>query len=253
MNPSTNWCLGAVTAIALGMGGCVDDTRAPLTDCDFGLYWADCGGDGEPVVGCDRETGDCRWFAGGVTALGHATSDCPPSDPCCHDGWPFSDYSPSGRALDRSVDQMSLLMLEPIDAGGASVTVLADLSGSTEPGLECELEQCPAAVTVQRVGHSIVAFQGGDSPFRRQIELVVGAGGLGWAVHLYELREGTRDLPTRPECGGGYTYARERAVTDATLHVASSGSLDPGSLHGVLEGTAEVDGIPEGGRFTLRF
>ncbi len=81
--------------------------------------------------------------------------------------------------------------------------MLADLRGSTEPGLECELEQCPAAVTVQRVGHSIVAFQGGDSPFRRQIELVVGAGGLGWAVHLSELREGTRDLPTRPECGGG--------------------------------------------------
>ena len=54
---------------------CAPDERMPLSECDYGLYWAECGGDGEPVLGCDRGNGDCRWFTGGETARGYAVAD----------------------------------------------------------------------------------------------------------------------------------------------------------------------------------
>ena len=96
------------TFSALAVSGCADD-RVPLEDCDYGLYWAECGGNGEPVLGCDRDTGNCRWFAGGLTARGHAVSTCPPTNPCCHSGWPFTDFSPDGTVREVAVEQMSLV------------------------------------------------------------------------------------------------------------------------------------------------
>lgn len=97
--------------VAILAAGCAPDERMPLGDCDYGLYWADCGGNGDPVLGCDRETGECRWFSGDVTARGYAISTCPPTDPCCHSNWPFTDFSPDGHVREVTVEQLSLLGL----------------------------------------------------------------------------------------------------------------------------------------------
>ena len=53
--------------LASGVGAPVD-RRVPLSDCPHGLYGAEWGGTGEPVLSCASDLGDGRWFRGRVTA-----------------------------------------------------------------------------------------------------------------------------------------------------------------------------------------
>jgi hypothetical protein len=41
------------------------------------------------VFACDVR-GDCKWFTGCVLS-GYQASDCPPTDVCCHEDWPFAE------------------------------------------------------------------------------------------------------------------------------------------------------------------
>ena len=77
--------LSGVVLAASCVGGPVEpvDPRIALSDCPHGLYWAECGGAVEPVLGCEGELGDCRWFQGGASARGYTMSDCPATGPCC--------------------------------------------------------------------------------------------------------------------------------------------------------------------------
>ena len=63
--------------------------RPPIESCFQGVFFAECGGDGEPLLGCTED--DCRWFADGCVAAGYEASNCPADDICCHDDWPFED------------------------------------------------------------------------------------------------------------------------------------------------------------------
>ncbi len=92
-----------------GDGGVVLDAQPPSPDarpstcpfswqpvideCDTGRFFANCGGDGEPVLGCAH--GDCRWFTGGCAARGYEVSPCPSDDICCftlrNGRWPFQE------------------------------------------------------------------------------------------------------------------------------------------------------------------
>lgn len=56
-----------------------------LEDCFRGIAFADCGGDGEPVIGCGVEGnafGGCLWFTGGCVADDFETGTCVPGEAC---------------------------------------------------------------------------------------------------------------------------------------------------------------------------
>lgn len=76
---------------------CPAGVRPALEACSYGLFWADCGGEGEPTFACG-ESGRCRWFASRCLAASFVASDCPLTDRCCHpssDGeWPFASWRP---------------------------------------------------------------------------------------------------------------------------------------------------------------
>jgi hypothetical protein len=71
--------------------------RPPIDECRQGFFFADCGGDGPPVLGC-RLTNDCRWFVHGCVAEDYETSSCSAERTCCipnkkrgpQGSWPFA-------------------------------------------------------------------------------------------------------------------------------------------------------------------
>jgi hypothetical protein len=61
-----------------------------LSACSVHHRFADCGGAGEPRLGCS-ETQGCLWFSEGCVAAGFTASDCPADNICCHSNWPYDD------------------------------------------------------------------------------------------------------------------------------------------------------------------
>ncbi|HKU38636.1 MAG TPA: hypothetical protein VJR89_10830, partial [Polyangiales bacterium] len=74
--------------------------RPAVDDCRLGFFFADCGGDGPPVLAC-RLNNDCRWFVHGCVAEDYETSSCSPERACCipndkrgpAGSWPFAETS----------------------------------------------------------------------------------------------------------------------------------------------------------------
>ena len=70
--------------------------QPPLDECRLGLFFADCGGEGPPVLAC-RFNNDCRWFLHRCVAEEYEPSSCVPDNPCCirnsqrgsRGTWPF--------------------------------------------------------------------------------------------------------------------------------------------------------------------
>jgi hypothetical protein len=221
----------------------------PMSECKFGLYWADCGGNGEPVLGCDRSSGDCRWFATGVAAQNHAVSDCPVSDVCCHDNWPFEDFSPSAGVLDRARGSMSMARTAVLSREGVSdVSVVADLVGGTRSltmqcfGSEPSTFPCSdvgSGGSVTRVGDSVVVVFDRFS-YRFELEIAMGTAVEDWSVNLYHSVVWMRD-PTPVVSCNNYRVGTEWAVS-GVLHVNTTDVSDLDSFHGRFDG--EVDGNP---------
>src|SRR5262245_49981161 len=87
-------CSYGVLSLA-SLVACGGGERPGLEECFVGEFFADCGGtESEPVLACDHDGYDCRWFAGGRIAEGYVASDCPSDGVCCHDSWPFADWWP---------------------------------------------------------------------------------------------------------------------------------------------------------------
>ncbi len=253
MNPasaatsSINRTILASSLVAILCVSCGPD-GVPISECAFGLYWADCGGNGEPVLGCDRSTGECRWFATGVAAEDHAVSDCPASDVCCHDDWPFEDFSPSGEVLERARGSMSMARTAVLSREGVSeVRVVADLaSGTRSLTMQCLGEGEPSTFpcsevgsggSVTRVGDSmIVVFERGS--YRFELEVVIGTEVEDWSVNLYHSAVWMRD-PTPVVSCNNYRVGTEWAVS-GVLHVNTTEASDLDSFHGRFDG--EVDG-----------
>lgn len=234
--------------LSLAIAGCAPDERAPLEECEHGLYWADCGGNGEPVVGCDRESGECRWFAGGVAAQNHAVSDCPVSDVCCHDFWPFEDYRPSGDLLEVSRGSMSMLRDGVLSRAGVSdVSVVADLEGGSRTlTMQClgggspsmfPCNEVGSGGRVVRVGDSVVAFFE-RGPYRFELEMLPAPDVAGWSVNLFHSVVAMRD-PTPVVSCNNYRVGTEWAA-GGTLHVNTTDTSDLDAFHARFEG--EIDG-----------
>jgi hypothetical protein len=223
------------------MPACAPDERMPLSECDYGLYWAECGGDGEPVLGCDRGNGDCRWFSGGVTARGYAVADKPVLGGC-PEGWPFSDFGPSGRLREHVVaTQMSLLSRSVVSREGVNdVPVMFDLTGTTIRGLiRCNPDPlCSAGefVTVERFGSSVAVRQPADPRVRWQLEIIQGQTRDTWRARLYRTDMRFRDLPLQLVCNESYGYDY---LMSGVLHLNTDDLSDLDALHGRLEGTGE--------------
>lgn len=232
------------TFSALAVSGCADD-RVPLEDCDYGLYWAECGGNGEPVLGCDRDTGNCRWFAGGLTARGHAVSTCPSTNPCCHSNWPFTDFSPDGTVREVAVEQMSLLRLGVVQRRQAynDVSVLFDLTAISPGGVLqfCQDDSgCRTGGGFRHlVGDSIVVSYGSGADGRWQFEITPGETADGWSVHLHWFRDVTREGLTPPlVCSDWYSVSTSYAL-EGILHLNTSDLSDPEAVHGHLIATGD--------------
>ena len=121
----------------------------PITECRYGRYHAECGGSGDRVAGCDLETGECRWFLGGVVAAGYVASSCPADGVCCvpvpgGGGWPFSGWAPSGPILDRAKRDLGVLTTFALTSDspeGVLVTFDEALADYVAPGpLAFEME-----------------------------------------------------------------------------------------------------------------
>ena len=222
------------------MPACAPDERMPLSDCDYGLYWAECGGDGEPVLGCDRGNGDCRWFSGGVTARGYAVADKPVLGGC-PEGWPFSDFGPDGRLREHVVRQMAILSSARIEREGVNdLPVIFDLTGTTIRGLiRCNPDPlCSAGefVTVERFGSSVAVRQPADPRVRWQLEIIQAQTRDTWRARLYRTDMRFRDLPLQLVCNESYGYDY---LMSGVLHLNTDDLSDLDALHGRLEGTGE--------------
>lgn len=238
---------------------CGVDDRPPLDECAHGRYWADCGGasNAEPVVGCDPTTGECRWFAGGVTAFGHAVSDCPIEDVCCHrfDGgsWAFSDWTPDEEVRERAGRNMSFFRVAgPITQttpSGIPVDLAYDGVGVERSRFECEGEVSPTFVSlcafpdspglvnqVDRYGDAVLVTLG-DPLFPTfgliEIEIWPDADGALRARMLQQVG-GPMDVPTSALCDLGYGVVMDELR--GVLHLSSDDFSDPSNLHGLLEG-----------------
>jgi hypothetical protein len=233
------------------------DPRPPLSECEHGLYWADCGGIGEPVLGCDRETSDCRWFSGGETARDHAVSDCPVTDPCCHDEWPFTDFAPTGRLLEHARDQLSLLGTTVVSRRGVSnvMVQVGPVAPVARPVIRCEIGATPQFAGCEQLGVGGSLFSVGQSlvvrfnrvAFRIDLEITPGESPDQWIVQLFLFRAfSPRDGPARLWCQN-YSVGEELSVS-GVLHLSTADTSDLTAFHGRLEG---VDS--RGAAFTMEF
>lgn len=209
------------------------------------------------MLGCDRETGDCRWFAGGETAHGYAVSDCPESGGCCDDGWPFPDYRPGERSIRRNLDaQLSVLHWGVVSREPENeVSIATDLESETSVGvIRCGADVFPGCDTgggwVERVGASIVLTAGGpwgSSGGWHRMEIVPAESLDGWTVRLYRfaamLDEG-QEIPLA--CG--YFTTGERVPLSGVLHVNTLDTSEVQAFHGRLEATTEL-----GAEFSIEF
>lgn len=231
---------------ALAITSCAPDERMPLSDCDYGLYWAECGGNDEPVLGCDRGSGDCRWFAGGVTARGYAVADKPVLGGCS-EGWPFSDFEPDGRLRERVVRQMSILSYARAERAG-----LDDFRVSFDhapPFMErCSHPGCTghAYLGVERIGEAIVVTDGVDRDIV-QLEILPGATRDTWSARVYRTEcRCAMDVAVYLACGVDF-FSRGNP-TSGTLHLNTDDLSDLDALHGRVEGMTD-----RGEAFTFEF
>lgn len=246
----------ALVPLMLGVLGCAPDERVPLSECEFGLYWAECGGNGGPVLGCERATGDCRWFGGGETARGYAVSDCPLSEPCCHDGWAFTDYAPGDRVIRRNAAAQLYLLRQGVVSreAGNEVTVTADLEGETQVGwIRCEtpVSGCnTSGGSVTRVGDAIVLTAGsqwGSSGGWYRMEIVPSESPEPWTVRLYQFATVLDEGQEIPLVCAYFTMVDEVPLT-GVLHVNTLDTSDVETFHGRLEATTDL-----GVQFSIEF
>lgn len=242
--------LGAVL-VALLLGSCA--TGPSIAECEGGRYWADCGGEGQDVLGCNVGTGECRMFFGGVVADGFVASDCTEAL-CCHavpSGtrlWPFSSWHPGGAVLAQAREDIDLLRLTSIDRdspAGLGVT-FAPVEAAT-PSLGCSHEHgvfpgCRlASVTTSLSPTHLVVDVRSAIALRYHMSIVVERspdGGASARVFMFE--EPPDDIEDGPYCGASVGAA----YTPTGSLVLDPDALDSASAaHGVLDADlAQPDG-----------
>ena len=256
---------GSLEPPPIDLSACPEGVAPTLESCEAGLFDADCGGSGEPVLACGQT---CKWFAGGCPAEGFRPIACPLGDPFCvatADGqWPY----PEGllEAVypfhDHMCDQLDLL-------GDAVVTTTSGpflelrvdpaLTVPETPGLECDGVGLAICSWIMRGWtYGIGALDRQTFAFRQPsvvgevlaFELLPDAAGAP-AARAW-LTQFTDHWPHGEDCtayvaGFGTTIAPRPVLTGGEL-VLTAEPADGVELHG--EATLVT---AEGGTMTLRF
>lgn len=244
-----------LASFAAALGCAPVDDRMPLEDCERGRYWADCGGDAEPVIGCDQETGECRWFRGGETAFGHVAAECSPGSTCCDAGWPFASWSPSGDVLERAANDLGFLHANDISSSYPTlISVALDHAGATEAAaFECESGWVAANFMCGGLTYERAARLDGDALLitirtatNERFEIDVSpATADGRHARVWRLVPGPSDSRVDLRCGPGWGGAF--AVESGMLHLSPTAFEAASEVHGRLEA------VTDGNAFSVTF
>lgn len=249
-------------AVGLSAGGCSPGARddcggaAPtLDDCEFAdLFWADCGGTGDPSFAC--WSAGCRWFATGCVPRGYLRTDCPPSDACCHatatGPWLYSDgaesYEPTSVGLIREdVAAIGSAIVTRTSGLSLTVTVEPDVQVLTPSQVWCDVDLaahdfCTATgFSLRRGAHGMLALRVVDgSRFDVEalyIELVQLDDGS-WHARTFVRQE--QEMPaSRRDCR--LTTSRPLEVTGNVV-VTTLDFSQPEQVHGRAD--LSVEGVP---------
>ncbi len=187
--PERVTAFGAALLVAL-LPGC--DGGPPLSECDPGLFDADCGGTTPPVVACERNTGECRWFRTSTVAANHAVSRCAAEDICCERveapvplDWPFEDWRPATEAARlRAVRDLGILRYLRVEREQPTSEIAATFDAGL-PLLDAPVLECPTPTPGCRPGPAdgltVPRYRAG-----RSLVLVVGTF-LGRGEHIIEV------------------------------------------------------------------
>jgi hypothetical protein len=229
-----------------------------LDTCEYGLYWADCGGTGPPRAACDRITGECRWFEGGVVPCGHVASDCPADDLCCEPApaglgvWPFVDWRPEGRVLAGSLSIDGLWGGVITSSTPPGVVVNLDFTDTPPDSVEVSCAGSASAecrtrlVQGSRSGAAIVLwFRADEGVNLESFALEAWPTPAGVEGRWYERRAPQRDAPLTPSCGRSGVRL---LPLEGEVHLSPDAFEHPEAVHGVISGST-----PDRGAFTIRF
>lgn len=216
--------------------------RPTLDACTRGVFDADCGGTGSPVLACSDTSARCMWFAHGCVAQGFVASDCAAGNICCHgsgaDAWAFaSDWAPSGTAVyaAQTVEDVRLLggaVVTRTTPAPITVTIDPSVTAPTAASITCDpaltWNVCSdstnvfASALVPNGGTVIRAQSISVVPFQLTLELVQPTPGTYAArAFLVQLQDAEGTLP--PRCIHGQTPVPTPAILGAiTLDSATS-------------------------------
>jgi hypothetical protein len=133
---------GPLAPPPIDLSACPGEVAPSLDDCATGLFHADCGGDGEPVLACTQV---CKWFQGGCPADGYRPIDCPLGDPFCvqtPDGhWPYEPGVVDDTMPQHMCDQLDLIgdaVVTPTSGPLLELRIDPEVAGAETATLECE-------------------------------------------------------------------------------------------------------------------
>jgi hypothetical protein len=149
--------LGPVALLLVGCGG--TEAAPSIETCFSGDFFAECGGTGESRFAC-RPDGECKWFVGGTIAEDFSlVSECPATDLCCEDRWPFAEMPDSFGAFAVGAIEAGLygggtLPWDRIKSMALEASVNESLDSNqaiscSGGGIELEGSPCDAGTTVR--------------------------------------------------------------------------------------------------------
>jgi hypothetical protein len=218
------------------------DGGPALDECLHGRYWANCGGNGPPRVGCDLATGECRWFEGGVVARGHVASDCPAEDLCCASSpygtgiWPFADWLPEAAALAGSTDVDLLMGGLVTSAEPVGMPTALDFGDIPPAGVICEGSSPACAMRIverTRSGSALVLhFRQDDlGILRRSYVLEVWPAPSGLEARWFQIDAPQTDSPVGPYCGRS---DQRFTMVSGEVHLSPDAFDRPEDAHGTI-------------------
>jgi hypothetical protein len=248
-----------VAALASALAGCAtepDDAgcgslRPSLASCFRGLYWADCGGSGDPALACSELDGSCLWFTHGCVASAYRPIGCPVENVCCESSsagpWPYPDDWRPADMTQRLAEDVALFGAMPITRESpADIVVVADeaIVAPVAPTASCteglDLQLCDDASSfpimmpdVRFVGDAIVVTL--RNRFRHVqdliVEIVPNDDGSGGIARVF-LRLQSDLLREEPVCAVDYVELPEQS---GTMVVSSFAPTASQPLHATLE------------------
>ena len=250
-------CLALVLACA-----CAEPESGPpicSAPCEAGLFFSECGDDGDRTLACHEITGRCRWITGGCVPADMRAIECPVSEPCCHrslDGtWPYSDnWAPSGTfGVQDLIEDIAVLGSVPVTSVAPNaVSVVEDASVREQPpSVSCAgagtdvLEICrDGSLTLpvtSRTDRSVVV------QFRSRVvagqtlylELVAALDGIVGRVFLRD----SDDTPSRLMLACEVAMSPAFSATGSARVLVRDASPDTVVVHGELSLTTSEGGV----------